>query len=166
MADYIASVAGQDLPDEVATKTKCHLLDTFAAVISGAHLKAGRLATGFIATQGGTPEATVWGTDIRTTAINAALANGISGHADETDDSHLEGRFHPGCAVVPAALAVGEARSRIGQGGSERGGRGLRYRRAVLDGSGGFGASYGDPQHPQPRRAFRGLCGRVVADGI
>nr|WP_254442639.1 MmgE/PrpD family protein [Ruegeria arenilitoris] len=115
VADYITSVAGQDLPGEVATKTKCHLLDTLAAVISGAHLKAGRLATGFIATQGGTPEATVWGTDIRTTAINAALTNGISGHADETDDSHLEGRFHPGCAVVPAALAVGEARAASGE---------------------------------------------------
>ncbi|WP_171182026.1 MmgE/PrpD family protein [Ruegeria sp. HKCCD8929] len=115
VADYITSVAGQDLPVAVATKTKCHLLDTLAAVISGAHLKAGRLATGFIATQGGTPEATVWGSDIRTTAINAALANGISGHADETDDSHLEGRFHPGCAVVPAALAVGEARGASGK---------------------------------------------------
>jgi 2-methylcitrate dehydratase PrpD len=30
-------------------------------------------------------------------------------HADETDDSHNESRSHPGCAVVPAALAVGEA---------------------------------------------------------
>ncbi|MDJ0994894.1 MAG: MmgE/PrpD family protein [Dinoroseobacter sp.] len=114
VADYITSVAGQVLPDEVAEKTKCHLLDSLAAVISGSRLRAGRLATGFIAGQGGTPEATVWGTDIRTTAINAALANGISGHADETDDSHLEGRFHPGCAVVPAALAVGEAQGASG----------------------------------------------------
>jgi 2-methylcitrate dehydratase PrpD len=30
-------------------------------------------------------------------------------HADETDDSHNESRSHPGCAVVPAALAAGEA---------------------------------------------------------
>jgi len=28
--------------------------------------------------------------------------------ADETDDSHNASRSHPGCAVVPAALAVGE----------------------------------------------------------
>jgi len=115
IAAYITSVAGQDLPEDVATKTRCHLLDTLAAVISGSRLKAGTLATGFIATQGGTPEASVWGTDIRTTATNAALTNGISGHADETDDSHLEGRFHPGCAVVPATLAVGEARGQSGK---------------------------------------------------
>ena len=29
-------------------------------------------------------------------------------HADETDDSHIKGRFHPGCAVIPAALAAAE----------------------------------------------------------
>jgi 2-methylcitrate dehydratase PrpD len=29
-------------------------------------------------------------------------------HADETDDSHNTSRSHPGCAVVPAALAVAE----------------------------------------------------------
>jgi dTDP-4-dehydrorhamnose reductase len=44
----------------------------------------------------------------------AALANGMSAHADETDDSHLRGRFHPGCAVVPAALAAAEAAGRDG----------------------------------------------------
>ncbi|MEM8947908.1 MAG: MmgE/PrpD family protein [Pseudomonadota bacterium] len=114
IACYITSVAGQTLPDDVAEKTKLHLLDTLAAMISGSRLKAGRLAVGFIANEGGTPEATVWGTDVRTTAINAGLVNGITAHADETDDSHLEGRFHPGCAVVPAALAIGERRSESG----------------------------------------------------
>ncbi len=38
----------------------------------------------------------------------------MAAHADETDDSHLGGRFHPGCAVVPAALAVAEANGRSG----------------------------------------------------
>jgi 2-methylcitrate dehydratase PrpD len=40
----------------------------------------------------------------------------MAGHADETDDSHLGGRFHPGCGIVPAALAVAEA---TGAGGSD-----------------------------------------------
>jgi 2-methylcitrate dehydratase PrpD len=29
-------------------------------------------------------------------------------HADETDDSHAPSRTHPGCAVIPAALAIAE----------------------------------------------------------
>jgi 2-methylcitrate dehydratase PrpD len=69
----MTSVASQNLQDDVAQKTKSHHVDTLAAMISGFRLKASKLATGFIATQGGTHEATVWGTDIWTTAINAAL---------------------------------------------------------------------------------------------
>ena len=115
VARYISSVQSLRLPDEVLLKTKCHLLDSLAAIISGSQLKAGRLAIDFIKTQGGTPESTVWGTDLRTTAINAALVNGIAAHADETDDSHLEGRFHPGCAVIPSALAVGERQASSGE---------------------------------------------------
>src|SRR5690606_31016538 len=38
----------------------------------------------------------------------------FSAHADETDDSHLGGRFHPGCAIVPAALAAAEANGSSG----------------------------------------------------
>lgn len=61
VARYISSVQSLRLPDEVLLKTKCHLLDSLAAIISGSQLKAGRLAIDFIKTQGGTPESTVWG---------------------------------------------------------------------------------------------------------
>jgi 2-methylcitrate dehydratase PrpD len=43
-----------------------------------------------------------------TAAANAALANGMLGHADETDDSHARSQTHPGCGVVAAALAMAE----------------------------------------------------------
>ena len=40
--------------------------------------------------------------------MQAALANGTCGHADETDDTHPPTRSHPGCSVVPATLALCE----------------------------------------------------------
>ena len=43
-----------------------------------------------------------------TTVVNAALAGGMLAHADETDDSHPPSLKHPGCAIVPAALAMAE----------------------------------------------------------
>jgi 2-methylcitrate dehydratase PrpD len=36
------------------------------------------------------------------------MANGVLAHADETDDDYSGGGAHPGCAVVPATLALGE----------------------------------------------------------
>jgi 2-methylcitrate dehydratase PrpD len=85
-------------------------------MLSGSRLKPGELAAAYVDRLGGRPEATVIGTRIVTSAVNAALANAMMGHADETDDSHLAGLFHPGCGIVPAALAVAE---QAGRGGEE-----------------------------------------------
>src|SRR6267154_4734640 len=108
LAGYIAGTMAHELPADVVAKTKLHVLDTLAAMLSGSRLKPGELAAAYVDRLGGRPEATVIGTRIVTSAVNAALANGMMGHADETDDSHLGGRFHPGCGIVPAALAVAE----------------------------------------------------------
>src|SRR6185503_21004401 len=62
----------------------------------------------YVKTLGGSSEACVIGSRIVTSAASAALANGMLAHADETDDSHAPSLCHPGCAIVPAALAMGE----------------------------------------------------------
>jgi 2-methylcitrate dehydratase PrpD len=90
------------------------ILDTLAAMVSGAHLKPGEMAIRYAREQGGVAEATVLTTDIRTSAINAALVNGMFAHADETDDFDPVTKAHPGSAVVPAALAMAEREGRSG----------------------------------------------------
>lgn len=113
LARYIAAAPRRALPAAVTERAKHHLLDTLAAMLSGSRLLPGRRAIEFIKTQGGVPEATVIGTNIVTSAINAALANGMHGHADETDDTYYLALVHPGCGIVPAALALAE-RERAG----------------------------------------------------
>jgi 2-methylcitrate dehydratase PrpD len=108
LAAYLAAAPRKALPAPVVEKTKHHLLDTIAAMVSGSRLLPGERAIAFVKPLGGTAEATVIGTTFVTTAINAALANGMLGHADETDDSHAPSLTHPGCGIVPAALAIGE----------------------------------------------------------
>ena len=115
VAGHIADAASRPLPAQVADKAKLHLLDTLAAMVSGSALKAGRMGVAFVESLGGRAEATIAGASVLTSAVHAALANGMAAHADETDDSHLEGRFHPGCAVVPAALALAERFDRDGE---------------------------------------------------
>ncbi|HEX2256709.1 MAG TPA: MmgE/PrpD family protein, partial [Afifellaceae bacterium] len=114
IAAYIAEAAGRPLPEAVADKARLHLLDGLAAILSGSRLKPGRMGAAFVESLGGREEATVLGTPLLTSSVNAALANGMSGHADETDDSHAAGRFHPGCAILPAALAMAERQGRSG----------------------------------------------------
>jgi 2-methylcitrate dehydratase PrpD len=84
-------------------------------MVSGARLKAGELAIRYVRRQGGLPEASVLATDVKTSAVNAALANGMFGHADETDDFEPATKAHPGCSVVSAALAMAEREGSSGE---------------------------------------------------
>lgn len=108
LSDYVASALRKPLPPDVAERAKVHLLDTFAAMVSGSALHPGTRAKNYVATLGGKREAGVVGTRIVTSAHYAALANGMCGHADETDDTHPPTRSHPGTCIVPAALAMSE----------------------------------------------------------
>ena len=54
------------------------------------------------------------GGEERCPAPAAALVNGTLAHALDFDDTHLPSVLHPSASVVPAALAVAEARGRSG----------------------------------------------------
>src|SRR5262252_6490902 len=109
LAGYMAAARTRALPEEVIEQAKYHLIDTMSAMISGSELPPGQAAQRYIREHGGNGAVTVVGSSLTAAPIDAALANGVMAHADETDDSHNESRSHPGCAVVPAALAAGEA---------------------------------------------------------
>jgi 2-methylcitrate dehydratase PrpD len=116
LARYMVEAQERSLAPDVAREAKHRILDTLAAMVSGAHLKPGEMAILYARAQAGVEEASVLTTDIRTSAINAALVNAMMGHADETDDFHPATKAHPGCSVVPSALAMAE---REGASGTE-----------------------------------------------
>jgi 2-methylcitrate dehydratase PrpD len=109
LSAYMAEAGTGALPAEVQEHAKQHLLDTFAAMVSGSELIPGQAALRYIRGYAGKGAATIAGSSLTAAPGDAALANGVMAHADETDDSHNASRSHPGCAVVPAALAAGEA---------------------------------------------------------
>ena len=116
LARYMAAAREQDLPPEVLIACKHRILDTLAAMVSGARMRPGEMALTYVRTLGGTEQAGVVASGFRTTTVNAALANAMCAHADETDDFEPVTKAHPGCATVPAALALAE---RHGNSGAE-----------------------------------------------
>src|SRR6266852_872869 len=108
LSAYMSEAAGRKLPDAVVEKTKHLILDTLAAMISGSELPPGRFAIQFVRAYKGEKIATVAGSNLVCGPIEAALANGMLAHSDETDDTHPPSQSHPGCSAIPAALAVGE----------------------------------------------------------
>jgi 2-methylcitrate dehydratase PrpD len=108
LSTYVSEAANRPLPEEITEKAKHHILDTFAAMISGSALLPGKRALQFAQEYGGNDTCTVVASKMSRGAIEAAMTNGMLAHSDETDDSHSPSQSHPGCAVIPAALAAGE----------------------------------------------------------
>ena len=113
LTKYISKALNNDLPQKTEFKTRFHLLDTLVSILTGRLLPPGKKAFQFSKVQGGVKESTLLGSDVKVSAINAGFSNGMAAHANETDDSTTEGRFHPGCAIVPTTLAVAE-REKLG----------------------------------------------------
>ena len=88
VARYMAAARQQALPADVVREAKHRILDTLAAMISGADLIPGRAAISFARSHGGKNVAAVVASDVTAGPIEAAFANGVLAHADETDDSH------------------------------------------------------------------------------
>jgi 2-methylcitrate dehydratase PrpD len=108
LSAYMAEARNRALPDNVVQETAHHILDTIAAMVSGSELPPGVMAIKFAQDYGGEKIATVVASRILCGPIEAAFANGMLAHSDETDDDFTTGGAHPGCAVVPAALASAE----------------------------------------------------------
>ena len=147
LSEYMVEARTKALPDEVAQKAKHHILDTLAAMVSGSTLDPGKLGIKYAALQGGPPEAQVVASSVLVSATNAALANGILAHSDETDDSHAASGTHPGSAVVPGALAMAEKNNCSGE---------TLLRSVVL----GYDVSSRIMRTLRPRRPFEETRGR------
>jgi 2-methylcitrate dehydratase PrpD len=115
LARYMVAARDQALPDAVLKECKHRILDTFGAMVSGSRMNPGIMAVKYVRGLGGEQQASIIGSDFSTTAVNAALANAMCAHADETDDFEPVTKAHPGCSAVPAALAVAEKEGRSGE---------------------------------------------------
>jgi len=108
LSRYMAAAVARPLPETVAGHARLHILDTFAAMVSGSRLPPGAAALRYRATRAAPGGASVAGAPGGCAPADAALVNGVMAHADETDDSHGPSQSHPGAAIVPAALAMAD----------------------------------------------------------
>jgi 2-methylcitrate dehydratase PrpD len=108
LSAYMSEAGGRDLPLEVVEKAKHHILDTFAAMISGSDLPPARAAFRYAQDFNTDKTCTIVASKMTATPPEAAFINGMLAHSDETDDSNEFSQSHPGCSIVPATLAAGE----------------------------------------------------------
>lgn len=108
LADFCAGVSCENLPPQVIEKTKLCVIDYAANVYGSLQLEAVKKTAAYIRSLGDSETATAFGCGFRSSVTSAAFINGVSGEAIEAQDGLRFGGNHPGAAVIPAALAIGE----------------------------------------------------------
>lgn len=164
LAEFIADGVTRAHDPARVIRAKAHLLDTVAAIVSGASLPAGRFGRAFAVAQDCGPGVAGVAMEARKFGpAMAAFANAMCAHADETDDAHQDSTTHPGAAVVPAALAMAQARGGSGRAvlGAIITGYELCGRIGCVLGSSGFIVNRGFDTH-----AFGGVFGAAAAAAV
>jgi 2-methylcitrate dehydratase PrpD len=115
LISYICSCRFDDLPRQVSTRAKAVLADSIAVIASGAQEEEVKALIRQVVEPDGPRLSTVIGAGIRTEPSKAGLINGTAGTFLELDEGNQFARGHPGIHVVPAALALAEARKLSGR---------------------------------------------------
>ncbi len=110
IADRITRTRYEDLPPEAVHWAKVAILDTLGVTAAAAREPAARIVGELLREEAAEPECSVIGLDIRTSALNAAWANGVLSHALDYDDINNTMGGHPSVPVLPALLALAERR--------------------------------------------------------
>ena len=107
-AKFVHGIDCDALPMNVRELARISLLDYLSCTLAGSQSEIRPIFTDLALELGGTEQASVYGTDIKTSVANAALVNGAFAHVLEMDDIHRLAMYHPGIVVLPAALAIAE----------------------------------------------------------
>jgi len=115
LAQFVCDTQFKDIPDSAASKARECFLDWQGVALAGTIDPAAAIMMRYVREAGGHPEASVIGSNLKTDMANAAMANGLIGHALDFDDYHDETVIHASAACVPAILAVAEKYNKSGQ---------------------------------------------------
>ncbi len=114
VADWVAGLRHEHIPPNARHPLRLLVTDTFGAAMAGLDQPWTKSVAAWVdrgALPAGTKGlATQWGeATARLRPSDAALINGTAAHAFELDDFH-NAKLHPGAVVIPAAMAMAEAR--------------------------------------------------------
>lgn len=103
-----AVLEARDIPADALAAARHACIDTVGVALAGVPEDCAVISRRWVEQAGGTPVATVWGTGLRTSPMEAAFTNGIAAHALDFDDSLPTLRGHPSATLVPAMFAAAE----------------------------------------------------------
>jgi 2-methylcitrate dehydratase PrpD len=108
LARRSAALRFEHLPADAVHWAKVGILDTVGVTLAGCSEPAARIVRKVASGNGGT--SLVFGSAERTSALDAALVNGVASHALDFDDMNNTLGGHPSAPILPALFALADER--------------------------------------------------------
>ena len=115
LSKFVSNTSLEKIPTEVIRIVKWSILDTLGVTVLGTRATAAKILSELVKSLGLAHESTVVGQGYKTAHLYASYVNSAASAYLELDDGHRRGGVHPGCIVIPAALAVGECNGASGE---------------------------------------------------
>jgi len=96
------------LSQQVLAGVSLLMRDQLAVQVGSSRVPWSRQVLAFATEQQRPGRSRVTASELKMSAVDAAFVNAVYGHGFEYDDAHRASASHPGCCVVPTALALGE----------------------------------------------------------
>jgi 2-methylcitrate dehydratase PrpD len=114
VASFVDETTWEQLPSSVRHIAHLTLLDTLGTTLVGTLTPVSEITAEYAAERWPGDEATILLHDRHASAVGAAFANGYAANGIDIDDCALYTKGHPGVQIIPAALALAEARGLSG----------------------------------------------------
>ena len=108
ICEWVCTTRYEDIPEDVRQEALRLLLDQVGGMLASSTLISCKPVVDLVRELGGPAECTIIGHPFRAPLLNAAMANGAIGHADEVDATSIYGAGHFAATMVPTALTAGQ----------------------------------------------------------
>jgi 2-methylcitrate dehydratase PrpD len=115
LVEHARAIRYEDVPPEALEAARHCLLDFLGCALAGSSEELCGVLIEQLVLPEGASQSSLIGRRERATAQTAALFNGSAGHALDYDDTHIAMGGHPSVPVLPALLALAEARGADGR---------------------------------------------------
>lgn len=130
LAEFTSALKYKKLSGRSVEMAKRCMLDWLGIAIRGSRENPSRIIRETILDTGSEKATVFSGSNLKTSALNAAFCNGAASHSLDFDDLHNPSIIHLACVVVPPVFAIAEAEHKSGKdmitavcAGYEAGGR-------------------------------------------
>jgi 2-methylcitrate dehydratase PrpD len=114
LSNFVASLRYDSIPPKALDTARTAITDCLGVAVVGAREESAQITSAFIREEGAKGEAFIYGQRFKSSAVQAAFANGTAAHAHDFDHSFIVGG-QPTSPIIPAVFSLGDAVSASGK---------------------------------------------------